>query len=112
LGNIKGNKSIRFVKEDMKAASSDEKRQMIVDLNIDVKGNSDAANVFVYAVAKDLKTPKINTEDVKPDEYIDINKHIKFIINSVVNEYDSITPNKTYNPSIKAICPPAESDAP
>lgn len=112
LGNIKGNKSIRFVKEDMKAASSDEKRQMIVDLNIDVKGNSDAANVFVHAVAKDLKTPKINTEDVKPDEYIDINKHIKFIINSVVNEYDNITQNTTYNPSIKAICPPAEPDAP
>lgn len=104
LGNIKGSKSIRFV-IDLETASSDEKRQIIVDLNIDVKGNTNKAEVLVFAVAKDLTRPNENPEDVKPDEYIDTTKHIKFLINSTIYECDNITSNKTLNRNIKAICP-------
>lgn len=114
LGNIKGSKSIRFVMDGLTPKSPDNKRQMIVDLNIDVKGNANGTNVSVHAVAKDLETPNENLEDVKPEEYIDAKKHIKFRIASEIYEYDNITfevdekgeriPIKTLNPNIKTIC--------
>ena len=104
LGNIKGSKSIRFVREDMETDSSDEKRQMIIDLNIDVKGNTNKSEILVFAVAKDLRTPNENSEVVKPEEYIDAKKRIKFLINSKIYESDNITLNETLNPNIKTIC--------
>jgi hypothetical protein len=106
LGNIKGSKSIRFVMDGLSPKSPDNRRQIIVDLIIDVKGNANGTSVSVHAIAKDLETPNENSEDVKPEEYIDEKKRIKFLINSTINEYNNITPNnKTPNPNIKAICP-------
>jgi hypothetical protein len=114
LGNIKGSKSIRFVMDGLSPKSPDNQRQMIVDLNIDVTGNANGTNVSVHAIAKDLETPNENLEDVKPEEYIDAKKHIKFLIASEIYEYDNITfeedekgimtPIKTLNPNIKTIC--------
>jgi hypothetical protein len=104
LGNIKGSKSIRFVREDIETDSTDEKRQMIVDLNIDVKGNTNKAEILVFAVAKDLRTPNENSEVVKPEEYIDAKRRIKFLIDSKIYDYDNITLNETLNSDIKTIC--------
>lgn len=105
LGNVSGSKTVRIIKEDVDNAPEGFVRHLILDLNVEVYGNSDNLDVTVTAIGKDFKEIKLSGGDVIEDSnQIDNVNHVKINFKSNIQDYDNITQITTKNETKTIAC--------